>query len=94
VSFRNGGLSSAVQKILWQGTDLPTAKPRAASWTAVAERSGDTAFARAEHERTMDNFRPHGSGVALRFPLHSKTSRNWPLAFRNHAAVFQITLNN
>jgi hypothetical protein len=42
----------------------------------VAERSGDTAFTRTERGRTMDNFRPHESGVALRFPPHSKTSRN------------------
>jgi hypothetical protein len=36
----------------------------------VAERSGDTAFARAERERTFDNFCPRASGVALRFPPH------------------------
>jgi len=37
-------------------------------WTAVAERSGDTAF-RAPH--------PFQSGVALRFPPHSKTAANF-----------------
>jgi len=52
----------------------------------VAERSGDTAFARAGRERTVDNFRPRESGVAFpsplcfdaasRFLLHYKTSRN------------------
>jgi hypothetical protein len=42
----------------------------------VAERSGDTAFVRTGRERTIDNRRPHESGVALRFPPHSKTSRN------------------
>jgi hypothetical protein len=52
----------------------------------VAERSGDTAFARAGRKRIMDNFRPRESGVALppslcygaasRFPPHSKTLRN------------------
>jgi hypothetical protein len=40
----------------------------------VAERSGDTAFARAGRERTNEDFRPHASGVALRFPPQSKTS--------------------
>jgi len=42
----------------------------------VAERSGDTAFARAGRERTIDNFRPRESGVVLRFPPQSKTLRN------------------
>jgi hypothetical protein len=28
----------------------------------VAERSGDTAFARAGRQRTQENFRPHESG--------------------------------
>jgi hypothetical protein len=42
----------------------------------VAERSGDTAFARTERERTIDNFRPRESGVALRFPPQSKTLWN------------------
>ena len=37
-------------------------------WTAVAERSGDTAF-RASH--------PVQSGVALRFPPHSKAAANF-----------------
>jgi hypothetical protein len=44
-----------------------------ASGTAVAERSGDTAFARAGRERTTDNFHSRESGVALRFPPHAKT---------------------
>jgi hypothetical protein len=37
----------------------------------VAERSGDTAFARARRERTNENFRPHQSGAALCFPPQS-----------------------
>jgi hypothetical protein len=42
-------------------------------WTAVAERSGDTAFARAGGEQVNENLRPYESGVALRFPPQSKT---------------------
>jgi hypothetical protein len=38
---------------------------QATSWTAVAERSGDTAFARTT---SRDSRGPHESGVALRFP--------------------------
>jgi hypothetical protein len=53
----------------------------------VAERSGDTAFAGAERVRTIDNFHPHESGVALRFPPHSKTSRNFPPGPQNQATV-------
>jgi len=52
-----------------------------ASWTAVAERSGDTAFARAMRYRANQNLCPHESGVALRFPPQSKTSRNLPPMF-------------
>jgi hypothetical protein len=51
--------------------------PAPASWTAVAERNGDTAF--DEHE----------SGVALRFPPHSKTSRTFPAAFKYHGNSFE-----
>ena len=46
-----------------------------ASWSAVAERSGDTAFARTENFQVENNFRAVKSGVALRFPPQSKTSR-------------------
>jgi len=45
----------------------------------VAERSGDTAFARARHEQTIFNPRPHESGVSRTFPgfpPQSKTSRD------------------
>ncbi|MBI5800243.1 MAG: PSD1 domain-containing protein [Verrucomicrobia bacterium] len=44
-------------------------------WTAVAERSGDTAFASrgAELSSITDRFAGRQSGVALRFPPHSKT---------------------
>jgi hypothetical protein len=42
-------------------------------WTAVAKRSGDTAFARVRAKRTDRSFRPHEGGVALRFPPHSMT---------------------
>jgi len=61
--------------------------PRNASWTAVAERSDDTAFARAEAERTDKVFRAHESGVALHFPPQSKTRHGlrWQGASRDTA---------
>jgi hypothetical protein len=77
----------AVQEILQPGTDGPAAEHAPASWTAVAERSGDTAFVRTGRERTIDDFLPRESGVALRFPPQSKTSRNEPPLFRNQAVV-------
>ena len=46
--------------------------PRA-SWTAVAERSGDTAFGRTKISRIQDDPRACESGVALRFPPQSMT---------------------
>src|SRR5579862_9626826 len=47
-----------------------------ASWSAPAERSGDGAFARTGREQINEIPRPRESGVALRFPPQSKTSRN------------------
>jgi hypothetical protein len=44
-----------------------------ASWSAVAERSGDTAFGRMENLRARNDFCALESGVALRFPPQSKT---------------------
>jgi hypothetical protein len=41
-------------------------------WTAVAKRSGDTAFERAGRERVIKNLFSRESGVALRFPPQSK----------------------
>ncbi len=38
-----------------------------AFWTALAERSGDSAFARTKRKRASHPFRAHESGVALRF---------------------------
>jgi hypothetical protein len=35
----------------------------------------------------LHDFRPRESGVALRFPPHSKTSRNLPPVFQNQATV-------
>jgi hypothetical protein len=46
-----------------------------ASWSAVAERSGDTAFGRTKNFRVENNFSAVESGVALRFPPQSKTSQ-------------------
>jgi len=37
----------------------------AASWTAVAERSGDTAFARTAHSRIIKTPRPHHSSFVI-----------------------------
>jgi len=48
------------------------------SWTAVAERSGDTAFARAEPKRTDEVFRPPEGGVAAgALPPQSMTLAPW-----------------
>ena len=49
-------------------------------WTAVAERSGDTAFARTEIVQHEPPPRPLESGVALRFPPHSMTRTAFPSA--------------
>jgi hypothetical protein len=46
--------------------------PNLGFWSAVAERSGDTAFARTGGKQTGEIFRQHQSGVALRFPPQSK----------------------
>ena len=46
-----------------------------ASWTAVAERSGDTAFGRKGRRVKFHPDRAGESGVALRFPPQSKTLR-------------------
>ena len=40
-------------------------------WTAVAERSGDTALEREKRNRTFQPSRADESGVALRFPPQS-----------------------
>jgi hypothetical protein len=50
------------------------AMEQAMSWTAVAERSGDTAFARTALSPSKGARGPHESGVALHFPPQSKTS--------------------
>jgi hypothetical protein len=44
-----------------------------ASWSAVAERSGDTAFGRTGDFGPIQDFRACESGVALRFPPQSMT---------------------
>ena len=48
-------------------------KIKARSWTAVAERSGDTAFERTEDFQFYEALRALESGVALRFPPQSMT---------------------
>jgi hypothetical protein len=45
------------------------------------------AFVRPTRSRTNQNLRPRESGVALRFPPQSKTSRNSPAVFQKQAAV-------
>ena len=49
-------------------------------WTAVAERSGDTAFAHTEIVQHKPPPRALESGVALRFPPHSMTRTAFPSA--------------
>jgi hypothetical protein len=62
-----------------------------ASWTAVAKRSGDTAFARAENKRTFRDSRPRESGVALRFPPQSKAR---PSRFHTFSIIHQLSTLN
>ena len=47
--------------------------PSGASWSALAERSGDSAFGRRRITLPPGIFRACESGVALRLPPHSKT---------------------
>jgi hypothetical protein len=55
-----------------------TQHPRLANggmpWSALAERSGDSAFGRAGNVQMMGIFRACESGVALRLPPQSKMS--------------------
>ena len=44
------------------------------SWSALAERSGDSAFGRTEGSRVENNFSAGESGVELRLPPQSKTT--------------------
>jgi hypothetical protein len=64
---------------------------RTASWTAVAERSGDTAFARKKISRTHHHHRAHESGVALRFPPQSKTYLVIPKPKRTRLVLLQFS---
>ena len=75
--------------------DLPAARGMATRfWTAVAERSGDTALAsRGAEQPTMPHRSAGGkSGVALRFPPQSKRLRTWASALRMHRAAFACLL--
>ena len=72
------------------------ARKPASSWTAVAERSGDTALAsrEAEPSPTADRSAGAQSGVALPFPPQSKTSRAneaAPLQLRGELAFDSVT---
>jgi hypothetical protein len=49
----------------------------------VAERSGDTAFVRTKFVVDSKTARPDESGVALRFPPHSKLITTSPQAMHN-----------
>jgi hypothetical protein len=60
-----------------------------ASWTAVAKRSGDTAFGRTSGVRTNYIFRAYESGVALRFPPHSKMRPDSPTTVESTEAVLE-----
>jgi hypothetical protein len=46
---------------------------RGASWTALAKRSGDSAFGLVNGLRIYEKLRACESGVALRLPPQSKT---------------------
>ena len=48
-------------------------QPSARTWTAVAERSDDTAIGRTKRFPINENTPAHKSGVALRFPPQSMT---------------------
>jgi len=55
-----------------------------ASWSAVAKRSGDTAFARTSRLRTPWRLRPRKSAVAaIALPAHSKTLARLSGGFEN-----------
>jgi len=54
-------------------------QPPQPSLDRAAERSDDGAFKRAKDPRIIKMGRARESGVALRFPPHSKTSRNSPM---------------
>jgi hypothetical protein len=79
---------AAVQTAL-RGSEI--IQPRTASWTAVAERSGDTAFARKKISRTHHHHRAHESGVALRFPPQSKTHLVIPKPKRTRLVLLQFS---
>jgi len=51
------------------------------TWTAVAKRSGDTAFERAVRAEISMTSRASKSGVALRFPPQSMTRTGLPNYF-------------
>ena len=59
-------------------------------WTAVAERSGDTAFARTEIVQHEPPPRPLESGVALGFPPHSMTRTAFPSALATSSVTSSI----
>jgi cytochrome c peroxidase len=59
-------------------------------WTAVAERSGDTAFGRTGSCRSSENLRTRESGVALRFPPQPKIA-GWLATF---LCSFFIAINS
>ncbi len=58
-----------------------------ASWSAVAERSDDTAFPRRTAPAAIDT-RAAESGVALRLPPQSKTSRRFERSLNPCPSVF------
>ena len=61
------------------------------SWTAVAERGGDTAVGRTENSRIEKHLRAHESGVALRLPPQSKMLAWFAILLGSLFAVFQVS---
>jgi hypothetical protein len=60
-------------------------------WTAVAERSGDTALGRTGEFQLIRDGRAHENGVALRFPLQSKMLARGPIVLNHGGHSFSQT---
>jgi hypothetical protein len=60
-------------------------------WTAVAERSGDTALGRTGEFQSIRDGRAHENGVALRFPPQSKMLARGPIVLNHGGHSFSET---
>ena len=59
-------------------------------WTAVAERSSDTAFEPARRLITLNPTRVWESGVAFHFPPQSKTASRLPARFEGFLILTRL----